>query len=46
MGRLNGPSYTHADICAASALLNKGVPAALDLLGAIPGEGVSSRALK
>jgi hypothetical protein len=35
----NGPSYTHADVCAASALLNKGGPAALDILGTIPGEG-------
>jgi RHS repeat-associated protein len=35
----NGRSYTRADVCAASALLNKGGPAALDALGAIPGEG-------
>ena len=35
----NGPNYTRADVCAASALLNKGGPAALDALGAIPGEG-------
>lgn len=34
-----GPSYTHADVCAASAVLNRGLPTFLDALGLIPGEG-------
>jgi hypothetical protein len=35
----NGPSYSHADVCAASTLLNKGGATFLDALGIIPGEG-------
>ena len=35
----SGPSYTHEDVCGASALLNKGLPTFLDALGLIPGEG-------
>jgi RHS repeat-associated protein len=35
----NGPHYTQADVCGASALLNKGLATALDALGIIPGEG-------
>jgi RHS repeat-associated protein len=35
----NGPSYSHADVCAASTLLNKGAGTFLDALGIIPGEG-------
>jgi hypothetical protein len=35
----SGPHYTLQEVCAASALLNKGGPAALDALGIIPGEG-------
>ena len=35
----NGPSYTRADVCAASTLLNKGGATFLDALGMIPGEG-------
>ncbi len=32
----NGPSYTPQDVCAASALLNKGLPTLLDAVGIIP----------
>ena len=35
----NGPSYSHADVCAASTVLNKGGATFLDALGIIPGEG-------
>jgi RHS repeat-associated protein len=38
-GTAIGPSYSRADICAASAVLNKGLPTFLDALGLIPGEG-------
>ncbi len=39
----NGPSYSAAQVCAASALLNKGGQAALDIIGIIPGEGTILR---
>ena len=35
----SGPSYTPEDVCAASALLNKGLPTLLDAVGIIPLEG-------
>ena len=35
----SGPSYTPEDVCAASALLNKGLPTLLDAIGIIPLEG-------
>ena len=35
----NGPSYSRQDVCAASAVLNKGGATFLDALGIIPGEG-------
>jgi hypothetical protein len=35
----NGPNYSRADICAASALLHSGLNTALDAFGMIPGEG-------
>ena len=41
-----GPSYTHADVCAASAVLNKGLPTLLDALGMIPGEGTLLKGLQ
>ena len=40
----NGPSYTPEDICAASALLNKGLPTLLDAVGIIPLEGRLAKA--
>ena len=35
----NGPHYSMPTICAASALVNKGLPVGLDALGIIPGDG-------
>jgi RHS repeat-associated protein len=42
----NGPSYSHQDVCAASALLHKGADAALDLLGTVPELGNMSEGVK
>lgn len=41
-----GPNYSHADVCAASAVLNKGLPTLLDALGMIPGEGTLLKGLQ
>jgi len=35
----NGPNYSRAQVCAASALLHKGLPTSLDALGIFPVEG-------
>lgn len=42
----SGPSYSHADVCAASALLNRGGQAALDAIGILPAIGNLGKGIK
>jgi RHS repeat-associated protein len=42
----NGPNYSQAQVCAASALLHFGGPTALDAAGIIPGEGNAVKAVQ
>ena len=42
----SGPSYSHADVCAASALLNRGGQAALDAIGILPALGSLGKGVK
>lgn len=45
-GGASGPSYSHEDVCAASALLNRGGPTILDAIGIIPAIGNLGKGIK